>query len=128
MDRLRDPSCPNLDSRQLLALRVKWGIDLGFTFVWQDRFGPYGALMIRPVNIEILEDSSFDYWEHVWDYDSKGDIVAVDFAYGAGLYPDFIERCRSTNRPWIAWRHRDRTHLVPIAKMPAKNCLHSLGV
>jgi len=109
---------PELSPDKWLALRVKWGLDKGFTRFYGDSRGIYGALLYRPVNTKLLHDSTLDYWTHIWDFDLDGDICGVDHAYGPGLYPQFIKTCIATQKPLIAWRHRNRNHIKFMTDMP----------
>lgn len=106
-------------ARDFLTARIIWGIPKGFTYFWTDSFGPYGGIIIRPVNADLILHGLYDYWETFWKFDPGGDVLWVDFAYGPGLYPQFIALCRSTGCAQLGWRHRDRTHIAPMEQMPA---------
>lgn len=107
------------EKRDFLEARITWGIPKGFIYFWGDEMGPYGGIIIRPVNDELLIKGLYDYWNSIWDYDEKGDILWVDFAYGPGLYPAMIALCRSTECAHLGWRHRNRMHIRAITRMPA---------
>lgn len=108
-------------SREWLKARIIWGVPKGFTYFWGDERGTYGGIIIRPVNDELIARGTYDYWNTFWDYDPKGDIIWVDYAYGPGLYPQMLALCRSTGCPRLGWRHRDRMHIRPMERMPARS-------
>jgi len=104
----------------LLKARILWAIPRGFVYWWTDKFGPYGGILIRPLNQELISRSAQDYWGRICDFDLGGDICWVDYAYGPGLYPKMIDLCRSTGCTRLGWCHRDRIHLAPMERMPRK--------
>jgi hypothetical protein len=115
-------------ARGMLQARICWGIPKGFSYFWTDVSGPYGAILIRPVNQELIEGSAKDYWNTITDFDLAGDICWVDFAYGPGLYPRMLALCRSTGVPKIGWQHRQRIHIVPFARMPLTKMKHAFHI
>ena len=109
-----------LSAREWLRTRICWGIPKGFVYWWGDQRGTYGAILMRPVNQELLLHGTFKYWDTIFEYDPDGDICWVDFAYGPGLYHKMIALCRTTNCARLGWRHRNRVHLAPMERMPSK--------
>jgi hypothetical protein len=113
-------NAPEVSGRDFLRARICWGIPRGFVYWWSDQLGTFGGILIRPVNDQILERGLYDYWGTILDYDERGDICWVDFAYGPGLYPKMLALCRTTGCTRLGWRHRGRVHLLPIERLPAK--------
>jgi hypothetical protein len=109
-----------MTARDWLKVRIQWGIPKGFSYWWGDQMGIYGGIIIRPVNEELILNGMYNYWDTIFDYDLQGSICWVDYAYGPGLYPKMIALCRSTNCSQLGWRHRDRMHIRPMERMPAK--------
>lgn len=120
IDRLTEEYPFLKEKRDLLRTRIIWGIPKGFSYFWGDDFGIIGAILIRPVNEELITKGTFDYWDTFWEFDPEGDILWVDYAYGPGLYPEMIHLCQTTGCPKIGWRHRDRMHVRPMNRMPHK--------
>jgi hypothetical protein len=117
LDSMTVKNRPDLSGRDVIRLRICWGIPLGFTYFWADKYGPYGGMIIRPVNDELLARGAQDYWGTFFDYDLSGDICWVDYAYGAGLYPKIYKVCSTTGCARFGWRHRNQTHVNPFASV-----------
>jgi hypothetical protein len=111
---------PEMTARDWLKARIQWGIPLGFAYWWGDERGTYGGIIIRPVTEELIVAGMYNYWDTIFNYDLQGPICWIDYAYGPGLYPKMIALCRSTGCPQLGWRHRDRMHIRPMERMPAK--------
>ena len=109
---------PEMSPQTWLSLFVKDRGDRGLYKFVADKYGVYGCLLFRPVNLDIIAHARDDYWGHIEEFDPEGDICAVDFAYGPGLYNLFIRTCKETRKEWIAYEHRGRFHLVKMHDMP----------
>lgn len=106
---------PEWTARDFLRARIIWGIPKGFTYFWTDKYGPFGGLLIRPVNDAMIQASWHDYWGTIWDYDPQGDICWGDF--GCGPYSDFVNIFRSTGCKRLGWQHRNRMHIEPMGRI-----------
>jgi len=110
---------PDMTIDQWLELRLKWGVEKGFVWFEFDRHNvPQKAVCMRPVSEEILEEISLDYTGSVWDYDSDGQIVFIDFRYGPGSIPFAWDLCRLTGRKEVAYHHHQRIKRVKLDKVP----------
>jgi len=108
---------PEMSACAWLRYRIQWGLAHEFVWFTGDKYGPTGVLMIRPVTRDMISIGDNNYWRHVWDHDPLGDICFVDFAFGPGLYHEFIRCCKLTRRPWICYRHNERLRLIKMSKM-----------
>lgn len=104
---------PDMTAEQWLALRVKWGMDLGFTLVDGEH-----AVMFRPVNEGILQLIQDDYAGSIWQFDPFGKITFFDFRYGKGTFPLCWDLAKSTGRKEIAWFYRQRLRRYELEKIP----------
>jgi hypothetical protein len=117
---------PDITIDQWLAIRIKWGIDLGFVWFEFDRNNiPQKAICFRPVNEKLLERIDEDYGRSIWDYDPNGRIVFIDFRYGEGSIPFVWDLCRSSGRKEVAYHHHLKMRRVRLQDVPrVKEFLH----
>lgn len=104
---------PDLSPEQWLALRIKWGMDLGFTLT-----DGKTAVMFRPVNEAILKSIQTDYYGSIWEYDPFGSITFFDFRYGKGTFPLCHDLNTMTGRKEVAWFYRKRLRRYHADKVP----------
>jgi hypothetical protein len=110
---------PELTPQQWLALRIKWGIDLGFVFFTFDESGePLTAVCLRPISHDILAAIQYDYGGTIWEYDWAGEILFFDFRFGKGTFPLCWDLARASGKPQIAWYYRQRLRLYRMEDIP----------
>ncbi len=96
---------------------ISWGYPKEFFWVIGGE-KPLGLTVLRPISSEMIEWITDDYFGTILEYDPRGKIVVIDFAYCPGHYDLLYDLVSATRRPLVAWQHRDKIHVEPIEKIP----------
>jgi len=105
-----------------LRLWISWGAPKEFFWVLGQP-DPFAAIVLRPIAHDMVERISNDYFGTICEYDPRGEITMVDYAYGPGHYDILLAVARATDRRLLAWEHRNRVHVVHMDEMPRSRLL-----
>ena len=110
---------PEMTIDQWISLRLDWGQKMGFVWFEFDRDNqPQKAVCMRPVNEEILERIASDYAGSIWEFDSQGQSVFIDFRVGEGSIPFAWDLCKLTGRKEVAYHHHQKIKRVQLSNVP----------
>jgi hypothetical protein len=101
---------------------VRWAWDRRFAFVLNFQ---RGYIIMRPVRLDWIFDTSIDYFQTIQWCDFHGDAIWIDSVWAPGNYSAVLALLRSTRKTYVGWSHPDKLHVTKIAALSGNTPLKS---